>query len=175
MSEEKEQLKTKKVKKAKKATLKEQLKEANDKYLRKVAELENFRKRSVNSVQDVKAFAKLQTIEEFLNIYDTFKMAMQASGDSNVNLDMLLAGLNMIQNEFSRTFTNLGVEEINITPGDEFNPQFHEAVTKEYSSEFEDGKIIRQQRCGYKLGEKLVRPVTIVVSQGEEEEKEDKS
>ena len=136
-----------------------------DKLLRKTADFDNFRKRSQRDIQDARAYSKMSTIEEFLTIYDTFKMAVMATNDPNANLEMIVAGLNMIQNEFSRTFSNLGVEELDAT-GQEFDPNFHEAVSREPSEEIEEGKIIRQQRCGYKMGEKLLRAAMVIVSSG---------
>ena len=175
--EEKKDITKKKTKvaKPKKLTLKEQLKQSEEKFLRKVAELENFRKRSVRDIQDARSFAKSQTIEEFLNIYDTFKMALESSNDVNANLDILIAGLNMIQNEFSRSFTNLGVEEINVSSGAKFDPNIHEAVAKEVSEKIASGLIIRQQRCGYKLGDKLIRPVTCIISEEVSKQKDEES
>ena len=164
-----------KVARPRKLTLKEQLKQSEDKFLRKVAELENFRKRSIRDVQEARVFAKSQTIEEFLAIYDTFKMALQSSNDANANLDVLIAGLNMIANEFSKSFTNLGVEEINVSKGMEFDPNIHEAVAKQVSKEVASGLIIGQQRCGYKLGEKLIRPATCIISEQVSQQKDEES
>jgi molecular chaperone GrpE len=137
--------------------------------LRARADFENFRKRSQRDIADTRVFSKISTVTELLPIVDTFKMAMQAANADNADLAMLLVGLNMVENQFSQAFSSLGVDEISAI-GSVFNPNFHEAVSEQFSEDVEEGLIISQHRCGFKIGEKLLRAATVVVSKGPEVE-----
>lgn len=151
--------------------LEAQLKEAEDKLLRTHAEYENYRKRSFKELADTRAYVKADTLTPVLNVFDHFKMAVTASEQSD-NMDVLREGMKMINNEFSKAMEEFGVEEINAV-GAQFDPKIHEAVAKEPSDEVEEDHVIKQWRCGYKLGERLLRPATVVVSSGSEAEEDD--
>ena len=79
--------------------------------------------------------------------------------------------MDMILNEFSRTFESLGVERVN-AEGRPFDPNEHEAMAQEPSDEIPEGHVLRQWKCGYRMGERLLRPATVVVSSGPAEEKD---
>ena len=74
-------------------------------------------------------------------------------------------GMAMILAEFQRAFENLGLQILSAA-GVDFNPAEHEAVAQETSDEIPAGKVIRQWKCGYKLGDRLLRPASVVVSSG---------
>lgn len=141
--------------------------ELKDTVLRTRADFDNFRKRTQRDIADARAYGKTSTIDEFLPIFDTFKMAMQASNMDNADLPTLLAGMNMIQNQFNQSFGALGVDEVNAV-GSKFDPNIHEAVSEQHSDDIDAGTVISQHRCGYKMGEKLIRAATVVVSKGPE-------
>jgi molecular chaperone GrpE len=91
-------------------------------------------------------------------------MAMMAAEKSD-NMDAILQGMNMIQNEYIKALDELGVVRFDAL-GKNFDPALHEAVAHEPSDVIEEGKITKQWNCGYRLGEKLLRPATVVVSSG---------
>ncbi|MCM8528580.1 MAG: nucleotide exchange factor GrpE [Lentisphaeraceae bacterium] len=151
----------------KEKTPEEVIAELKDTVLRTRADFDNFRKRTQRDIADARAYGKISTIEEFLPIFDTFKMAMQAANMDNADLQTLLAGMNMIQNQFNQSFSSLGVDEIDAV-GAEFDPTVHEAVSEEHSDDKASGVVLSQHRCGYKMGEKLIRAATVIVSKGPE-------
>jgi molecular chaperone GrpE len=137
--------------------------------LRQRADFDNFRKRSVRDQEDARQRGKTSVLEDILPVYDTFKMAMQATEMDNVNLDMIVQGMSMIQNMFIKAMDDMGVQELN-AQGQKFDPNVHEASSESYSDEVEEGIVLSQTRCGYKLAEKLLRPAMVVVSKGAEPE-----
>ena len=152
--------------------LETQLKETEDKLLRTHAEYDNYRKRSVKELADTRAYVKADTLTPVLNVFDHFKMAVTAAEQTD-NMDVLREGMKMINNEFSKAMEEFGVEEINAV-GQQFDPKLHDAVAKEPSDEVEEDYIIKQWRCGYKLGDRLLRPASVVVSSGPEAEEENR-
>ena len=73
----------------------------------------------------------------------------------------------MIIGQFFKAFEDLGVQKFE-SVGKEFDPKLHDAVSNEPSADVEEGKIIREWSCGFKIGEKLLRPARVVVSSGPE-------
>jgi molecular chaperone GrpE len=169
----KEEKKDKKSKKDAKPTiesLQQQLKEAENRYLRAQAEIENVRKRAQRDVAAVRETTRSMTVEEILPVFDHFQMAMSHT-EQNPDFNTLQQGMNMILAEFERAFETLGVKKIEAT-GALFNPEEHEAVAQETSDEVEEGRVIRQWKCGYRLGDRLLRPASVVVSSGPESTEE---
>lgn len=152
-------------------TAEEELAELKDTLLRKVAEFENFRKRKIKDVQDARFHASCGVIESFLTVYDHFKMAMQSveNGDS---LEIVQQGMKMIFSEFGKTFENLGVNEV-VATGEKFDPNLHDAISKQSSDEVEEGFVVQQWKSGYKLNDRLLRPAVVVVSSGPETAEEE--
>ena len=152
--------------------LETQLKETEDKLLRTHAEYDNYRKRSAKELADTRAYVKADTLTPVLNVFDHFKMAVTAAEQTD-NMDVLREGMKMINNEFSKAMEEFGVEEINAI-GEQFDPKLHDAVAKEPSDEVEEDYVIKQWRCGYKLGDRLLRPASVVVSSGPEAEEDNR-
>ena len=151
--------------------LERELFESNEKILRVRAEFENYRKRMQRELSETRSFGKVTTLEEILPIMDHFKMAMAASDSSN-DLKTLKEGMKLIQIEFDRCFKNLGIEIIPTT-GQQFDPKLHEAVSTEPSCDIEEGCIIKEWKTGYRIGDRLLRPASVVVSSGQEVTKKD--
>ncbi|NQZ59806.1 MAG: nucleotide exchange factor GrpE [Lentisphaeraceae bacterium] len=145
------------------------------KLLRTRADFDNFRKRTQKDLADARAYSKMSTVEDILPIVDTFKMALMSVNAENVDVNKIVTGLNMIQSQFDQVFSGMGINEIEAV-GKEFDHHLHEAVAHEFSEEIEANFVISQHRCGFKLGERLLRPATVVVSKGPQtdEESEDK-
>jgi molecular chaperone GrpE len=135
-----------------------------DKHLRAKAELDNYRKRVQRDFSEIRQQTKSSTIQEFFTVFDHFQMAMDHA-DENADVATLKQGMDMILAEFKRTFENLGVEQITAA-GKPFDPSEHEAVSQEPSDEVAEGIVIRQWKNGYRMGERLLRPATVVVSSG---------
>lgn len=145
-------------------TAEEQLAEMKDRYLRLRAEFDNYRKRMAREALEVRENAKCQTVGEMLDVYDLFLLAMEHASKTD-DMNAIREGLKMIFNNFKHTFDNLGVTMMDVV-GQDFNPKFHEAVSQEASNDVPEGKIIRKWKNGFMMGERLLRPATVVVSSG---------
>ena len=146
------------------AALRQELSEANDKFLRARAELENYRRRMQREHEQVRYAAKAAAVEGFLPVLDHFHMALEhAVGDSDV--EALRHGMDLIMAEFEKALTAVGVERFEAA-GQEFDPTQHEALAQQPSDDVPAGHVLQQWKCGYRLGERLLRPATVVVSGG---------
>lgn len=146
------------------ASLEKALLELEDKRIRLIAEMDNQRKRAAKDMEALRYSVMTDTLHPFFQVFDHFAMAVAATESSN-NLKALLDGMKMIQTEFDRAFSDLGIERIDAV-GKEFDPNTQEAVSQEPSDTVPAGKVIRQWCYGYKLRDRLLKPASVVVSSG---------
>lgn len=144
---------------AKVAALEEAAAADKDKYLRLLAEYDNFRKRSIqdklNAAHDATAKAALEVIA----VIDNFERAVAADcTDENYK-----KGVEMIYNQFKDVLSKLGVEEIEST-GVEFNPIYHNAVSQIEDESLGENIVAQVFQKGYKIGEKVIRCAMVVVA-----------
>ncbi len=152
------------------AKLEKALLEMEDKRLRLLAEMENQRKRAAKDLEAVRYNTMTDTLHPFFQVFDHFAMAVAAT-ETTTNMQTLLEGMKMIRMEFDRAFSDLGIERIDAT-GKDFDPNTQEAMSQEASDTVPAGKVIRQWSYGYKLGDRLLKPATVVVSSGPAEKTE---
>ena len=146
------------------AELQAEVEKWKDLALRSAAELDNFRKRSFREMQDARAFANADLLRGLLPILDTFEMGLEAARAESEQ-SIVFQGLKMVQGMFANYLRELGVEEVP-AEGHTFDPNVHEALSTEASDTVPDHKVIRVQRRGYKLKDRLLRPANVVVSSG---------
>lgn len=147
------------------AALELELAEAKDKILRAHADFDNFRKRTFKEMKDLRTMVKADTMVPILNVFDHFNMALDAA-EKKPDFKVLDAGMKMILSEFEKAMSELEIKILDVKEGQEFDPNVHEAVSKEYSDKYEEGKILRQWKSGYKMADRLLRPAVVVVSSG---------
>jgi len=141
-----------------------ELAESKDDLLRLKADFQNYRMRAAKEIANARVFGQTDTILPFLQVFDHFSMAMTAAEKSD-NMDAIKQGLEMILKEYKKGLDELGVAHYDAV-GEKFDPKLHDAMTNEPSDEVEEGYVIKQWNGGYKLGERLLRPATVVVSSG---------
>ena len=131
--------------------------------LRSEADLQNFRKRAAREKEDALKYANATFLDRLIPIVDNFDMGLTAArSDKN---SAILAGLEMVAKQFQDFLTETGVQSIDAV-GQKFDPNLHEALAQETSSEVPEGVVLRQLRKGYKLKDRLLRPANVIVSKG---------
>ena len=131
----------------------------NAKYLRLMADFQNFRRRTEKEKNDIYAFANEKIVSELLNVIDNFEraLAMAEEGDS------FAEGIRLIFKQLQGVLEKSGVAEIEAL-GQDFDPNFHNAVMMEDSTEYESGKVTEVLQKGYMLNNKVVRPSMVKVA-----------
>lgn len=142
----------------------EQFKALNEKYMRLVAEFDNYRKRSARDMADLRLNVRAETVLPMLEVMECFDKALAASELSD-NIKSLREGLAMINSGFSKAMSELGVERLD-AGGKPFDPAMHDAISMEESDIHDEGVVIKQWSYGYRLGGKLIKPAKVVVSSG---------
>lgn len=140
------------------------LKEAENKHLLALADLENLRKRFIKEKNIIQFKTTEKVLQPFLTIYQHFQMAIEAM-QHNANIESITQGLSIIANSFTVIFQDLNLEVIN-SVNKQFDPSVHNAVSKQYSDTIQEGYIISQWTPGFKWNGKLMKPASVVVSMG---------
>ena len=133
-------------------------------YLRTVADLENYRKRALREKEDARRQANCALVEDLLPVLDTFRLGLK-SAEQHEGGAVFAEGFRMILSQMEAALRQNGLEEIH-PETEPFDPNFHESVSHQPHESIPDGQVIEVQRTGYKLHERLLRPAAVVVSSG---------
>lgn len=139
--------------------LEAELADMKDKYLRLMAEYDNYRKRTAKQLLDNSQTAKCNTISDILPVFDNFERAAGAESTD----ETYKSGVQMIFNQFSDMLTKLGVEIIDPT-GQEFDPEIANAVNRIEDPELGENVVAQTFQKGYKMGDKVIRYAMVVVA-----------
>ena len=151
----------------KEPTMEEKLEEAQkqakdnlDKYIRQLAEFENFRKRSNSEKTAMYSNGVRDTVEKLLPVIDNFERAVEAADDKE---DPMYKGVEMILKQFMEILENLGVKEIP-SKGEPFDPNVHSAVMHVDDESCDENVVVEVFQKGYTLGDKVIRPSMVKVA-----------
>lgn len=142
--------------------LQNDLEKFRDLALRSQADLENFRKRATREKTDAIKYANAGLLERLLPVIDNFELGLEAARTDR-SQSATLDGMEMVFKQIQDFLRDAGVEVIDAA-GTEFDPNLHEAVAQEESSEVEEGYVLRQIRKGFKLQDRLLRPANVIVA-----------
>ena len=139
--------------------LQQALKEQEDKYLRLLAEYDNYRKRSQKEKETAWTTAKADTIKEFLPVYDNLERALkQETAD-----EAYAKGVQMTMQQLKTVLEKLGVEEIP-AQGEPFDPNLHNAVMHMEDEAMGENIVAEVFQAGFKMGEKVIRHAMVKVA-----------
>lgn len=138
--------------------------EMKARYLRSVADLENYRKRVGREKQEIIRSAAAGVIEELLPVLDTMKLGLQAAENHPEAKDLTI-GFKMVQDQLKKTLLQHGLEEL-IPHEDPFDPNQHECVAHQPSDAVKEDHVIETTRAGYRLNDRLIRAANVIVSSG---------
>lgn len=142
--------------------LKEKAKQANDNYLRAMADLQNFRRRGEEERLRIIRDANERLIKELLPVLDDFDLALDAARKTE-SYEQLIGGVSAVQRKFVDTLAKQGVQSIPAA-GEPFNAEVHEAVMLDEDSEEPDETVTGELRKGYTLHDRVIRPSLVKVA-----------
>ncbi len=141
---------------------KKEVEQYKDKYLRAVAEFDNYRKRTLKEKAELLLNGSEKTVCAFLPILDDFERAI---ADKTEDVNAIKEGMQIIFNKFNKTLESLGVKKIE-TEGKDFDVDFHEAVAMVPGmGDDKKGKVIDCVQTGYQLNDKVIRHAKVAVGQ----------
>ena len=141
----------------------EELKGLKDKYLRLLADFDNYRKRMEEELKAREREGVLKALRALLPVLDDLDRALEFAEASP---ESIRQGVRAIRDGFFRILAGLGVEEVP-GEGEAFDPRYHEAVGLLPG---EPGKVAKVFQRGFRMGEALVRPARVAVGEEKQEE-----
>lgn len=131
----------------------------NTKYLRLMADFQNYKRRAEKEKGDIYAYANEKIVVELLDVLDNFERALQHEAAD----ESFAEGMRMIFKQLTDVLEKSGLEEIK-AQGEEFDPNFHNAVMTEDNPDYESGKVTAVLQKGYLLNKKVIRPSMVKVN-----------
>ena len=142
----------------------QQIDELKDKYLRSVAEFDNYRKRTLKEKAELILNGSEKAIAAVLPILDDMERAI-ANGEKTEDLNVLREGMSLIYTKFQKVLESIGVKEIETTDAD-FDTDVHEAIAMVPGmGDDKKGKVLDCVQKGYKLNDKVIRHAKVAVGQ----------
>ena len=133
-----------------------------DKFLRLFAEFENYKRRTAKERMELFKTANQEVLQALLPVMDDFDRALTEIKKTDDNI--LIQGVELIQEKLKATLISKGLEEVEIKVGDIFNADFAEAITQIPAPTSDlKGKIVDIIEKGYKLGDKIIRFPKVVI------------
>ena len=145
-------------------TLKAELEALKDKYLRTVAEFDNYKKRTLKEKTELILNGSEKTVTTFLPILDDMERAIANAGKS-ADITAIEEGWELIYNKFIKQLDSIGVKKIETNDAD-FDVDYHEAVAMVPGmGDDKKGKVIDCVQTGYTLNDKVIRHAKVAVGQ----------
>ena len=133
-----------------------------DRYLRSVAEFDNYRKRIERERRELAEFVSFDLLGDLLPVVDDLERAL-AAAEGTQTVAGYRAGIELIYKQVTEVLRKKGVTAIE-AKGADFDPHVHQAVATEVSATHRDNEVIEELRRGYRLGERLLRPAMVKVA-----------
>lgn len=144
--------------------LKAALTAANDRYLRLMAEFDNYRRRTAREQLEFIEVANAKLLEKLSEVLDNFERASLPE-NRGCDINGFAKGMDMIHDQFEKVLTEAGLQQINPV-GEPFDPSCQEALLKQPSEEVEENHVIQVFQKGYRLKNKIIKTAKVIVSAG---------
>jgi molecular chaperone GrpE len=145
-----------------------------DRYVRCVADLDNFRRRTVREKEELRLFATSRVLEDLLPVLDNLALGLAAAKQPGADLKTLVGGVDMVLQQLKAALAGNGLKEIS-PAGQPFDPHLHEAISHQPSAEIKAEHVLSVVRTGFSLNGRLLRPAAVIVSSGVPAEKGDQA
>ncbi len=146
-------------------TLKAQVAENKDRYVRLMAEFDNFRRRTAKEQLDLIETANAKLLEKLSEVLDNFERAAHPDNNRQKDYDAFAKGIQMIHDQFAKILKDAGLEQLDPV-GEPFDPNYQEALMRQASDKIPESHVIQVFQKGYKLKNKLLKTAKVIVSSG---------
>jgi molecular chaperone GrpE len=144
-------------------TKEKELQKEHDRWLRSVAELENYKKRMAREKAEILKFGNESLMRELLSVIDNLELSLEHARNAN-NIEAITQGIDLVRKEFLQKLEKFGLRAISVKVGEKFDPNKHEATARVETSEHPEDTIIKEFQKGYMFHERLLRPSRVSVA-----------
>ena len=145
--------------------LQEKYDNLNNQYIRLAADFDNYRKRHEQEKEALLKYGAEKTLQKMIEVLDNFERGLKAI-ETVEDCEKVKECYNLAYKNFTDVLTKAGLETIK-AEGEEFDPNFHEAVMQTPTSDKPEHTIVAELQKGYKLGDKVLRPTLVNVAVAE--------
>ena len=138
------------------------LKTAQDRYLRLAAEFENYKKRSQKDLDEFRKYANERLLKELLPVLDNLERALQ-HGRAGGNSEGVMQGVELTSKQYQEILSRFGVKPI-ASVGQRFDPAIHHAAATVEAKGREPNTVAEEYEKGYYLHDRVLRPATVTVT-----------
>jgi molecular chaperone GrpE len=135
-----------------------------DRYLRAVADLENYRRRVAREKDELRQSAAANMLQHLVPVLDNLQLAV-AAARQDTKAGTIADGVAMVLDQFKGVLERHGLKELNPL-GQKFDPHQHESLSHQVSATVADEHVLQVVRVGYTLHGRLLRPASVVLSSG---------
>jgi len=144
-------------------TLANELLELKDKYLRMLAETDNFKKRNAEELKKEKQYASQPVADKLIDAVEIFEQALSVPTD-DPQFKNFLYGFRMIKDMIYNVLTEEGVKLIPLKPGDPFDPNVAHAIDTSHDPDLPENVVLKVVKNGYKYKDRLLRPAMVLIN-----------
>ncbi len=141
----------------------DQLRAEQDRILRGAADAQNRLRTARKDVQESNRQGVTAVARDVIAALDSFDLALSQDMHS-ATVESIVEGVRSIRGELIRALSYHGVSLIEATPGEELDPQRHQAMMEQPSDEFDGGQVVAMVQVGYKLNDRVIRPAKVIVA-----------
>ncbi len=145
--------------------LQEEYDKLNQQYIRLAADFDNYRKRQAQERESLLKYGTENALKSLIEVLDNFERGQKAL-EKVEDCEKVKESFNLVHKQVCEILTKLGLEEIKAI-GEEFDPNYHEAVMQTPTSEHKEHTVIGELQKGYKMGDKVLRPTLVNVATAE--------
>lgn len=136
----------------------------HDRFMRAVADLENYRKRTIREKDELRQFAAAGVVEDIIPILDNLSLGL-AAAKQQTDVKAITDGISLVLEQFKSALARHGLKEVNPL-GQAFDHNLHECISHQPSPDVPEENVSQVVRLGYTLNGRLLRPASVVVSSG---------
>ncbi len=148
--------------------LEEDRERLSDLLKRKMAEFDNYKKRTEQEISNIYKYAAEDFIRKIISVYDDLARSLEHASEKS-DMNALIEGLKMVFDKFTKTLEEEGVKKIE-AKGKEFDYELHEALMQQPSNEVEPNTVLQEIEPGYTYKDKVLKHTKVIVSQAAENE-----
>lgn len=135
---------------------------------RALADFQNFQRRSLENERRAGEQGATRVVRSILPVLDHFDLAL-GQKPQELTVEQLIGGVKIVRDELRKSLEVNGVERIEPAPGDEFDPNLHEAMMRQPAEGIEPNHIVMVMQTGYRMGDHVLRPAKVAIAPSEDD------
>jgi molecular chaperone GrpE len=139
------------------------------------ADYVNYQKRAQRDLTQARDYANEGLMKSLLSVIDDMERALDAARANHADDDPLLVGMKLVHDKLLATLANFGLSRIELSPGQPFNPEFHQAMMQQPTDEHPPATVLGVLQNGYQLKGRVMRPAAVIVSTAAEQSADDEA